>query len=154
MPNLSVYPSREVAQNSLGYHNALWMPLTVYKTLRKPFFKDHGGAAVRQLLGEAFRSSLGLLTVLPRIALISSVPNKQYFAFVSEESKKRSRAINAALFTPNFAEWEAFAAAMEAKDLHGFDAARITRLIYTVAISFCCTVDLNRERDNKTPGTF
>lgn len=130
------------------------MPLKVYKTIKKPFFSDHGGSEVRELLGDAFRSSLELLSVLPKVALISGVPNKQYFAFLSEESNKRSRAVNAALFTPDFTEWEAFAAAMEAKDLNGLDSARVTRLIYTVAISFCCCVDLVHERDNKTPGTF
>ncbi|HKP46320.1 MAG TPA: hypothetical protein VJT50_06950, partial [Pyrinomonadaceae bacterium] len=80
------------------------------------------------------------------------MPNKTYFAFTSDE--KRSRAVNVDLFQPDLREWNEFAAAMEAGNLNGFTADRITRLIYCVAISFCCCVDLIRERDQKTPGTY
>lgn len=130
------------------------MPLTFYKGLRKPFGQDHRSPEVRRLLGEAFRACLALLLPLQRIELVSFVPNKQYLAFASEDGTKRTRAVNTALFNPDFAEWEAFAAAMEANELHGFEPARITRLIYSVAISFCCAVDLIHDRDNKTPATF
>jgi len=130
------------------------MPLTVYKTIAKPFSKNHRGVEVRERLGLSFSASLDLLSHCDRVELLSAVANKSYFAFFDPKTKKRSRAVNAALFRPEFEEWEKFSAALLAEDLQGFDSHRITSLIYSVAISFCCCVDLVSERDNKTPGTF
>jgi hypothetical protein len=43
---------------------------------------------------------------------------------------------------------------LDKKRFAGFDAYRITRLIYSVAISFCCYIDITKQGDQKTPGTF
>ncbi len=129
-------------------------PLDSYKLLRGAFGKDIKSAANRGLLGDIFRSSLAFLSVLPREPLISAVAGKNYFAF--SDGKKFSRAVNADLFVDAVDEWDAFEVAInkKKKSLRGFDDNRLTRLIYSVAISFCCYIDLTHVGDQKTPGTF
>jgi hypothetical protein len=128
-------------------------PLDSYKLLRGTFVKDIKSAANRGLLGDSFRASLDFLSVLPREPLISAVTGKNYFAF--SDGKRFSRAVNADLFGDDIAEWYAFEAAIKTKkSLKAFGPDRLTRLIYSVAISFCCYVDLTRSGDQKTPGTF
>lgn len=43
---------------------------------------------------------------------------------------------------------------MSKRDLNRFTPEKITEIIYSVAISFCCYIDLTKQRDQKTPGTF
>src|SRR5882672_6042404 len=128
-------------------------PLENYNKLKKTFMKDVKGAANRALIADCFRASLDFVSALPREPLHSLVPGKDYFAFVNAKGKL-SRAVNSALFGPDFPEWEAFQGALEANDLTGFDSDRITRLVYSVAMSFCCYIDLLHTGDQKTPGTF
>lgn len=128
-------------------------PLDSYNLLRENFSKDIKSPANRALLGNSFRASLDFLSALHREPLISAVSGKNYFAF--SDGKKVSRAVNADLFVDDCAEWDAFEAAIKKKKSpKGFDADRLTRLIYSVAISFCCYIDLTRVGDQKTPGTF
>ena len=128
-------------------------PLDTYKRLRVTFGRDIKSTANRSLLGENFRASLDFLSVLRREPLISAVPGKNYFAF--SNGKKFSRAVNTDLFGDDIAEWIAFEKAIKSKKfLRAFGADRLTRLIYSVAISFCCYVDLTSNGDQKTPGTF
>lgn len=127
-------------------------PLDNYKLLRGAFGRDIKNASNLGLLGDTFRSSLDFLSILSREPLVSAVAGKKYVAF--SDGKKSSRAVNADLFKGNIAEWDAFERAIKRKSLKGFNAKRLTRLIYSVAISFCCYVDLTREGDQKTPGTF
>ena len=129
-------------------------PLDSYKLLRGTFGKDIKSATNRGLLGDSFRASLAFLLVLEREPLISAVAGKRHFAF--SDGKKFSRAVNADLFVDDIAEWDAFESAMKKKkkSLKGFDADRLTRLIYSVAISFCCYIDRTHSGDQKTPGTF
>jgi len=128
-------------------------PLDSYKRLRLTFGRDIKSAANRGLLGENFRASLDFLSVLTREPLISAVPGKDYFAF--SDGKKFSRAVNADLFGDNIAEWIAFEKSIKSRKLlKAFGPDRLTRLIYSVAISFCCYIDLTSSGDQKTPGTF
>ena len=86
-----------------------------------------------------------------RESLISRVPDKEYFRFAY--GGKYSRAVNSKL-------WE---------DDHGklcrnlsvilsgagnLNANEINRTLYSATISFCCMVDLLKNRDQKTPGTY
>jgi hypothetical protein len=127
-------------------------PLESYNRLLKTFGKDIKSSANRELLGDNFRASLSFLSLLDREPLISAVPGKKYFAFT--DGKKFSRAVNAELFKDKVAEWDRFEKAIKRNSLQQFNSKRITRLIYSVAISFCCYIDLTRTGDQKTPGTF
>jgi hypothetical protein len=104
------------------------------------------------LLEEIYAESLAFLHRLPRLSLVSKVEGKQYFAF--QRGKKISRAINTSLYSSNQDDWQQLRKAMEKDDLSRFDAKRITQVLYSMAISFCACVDLIKDGDQKTPGTF
>ncbi len=131
-------------------------PLEDYNLLRRTFGRDVKGSANLALIGDSFRGSLAFLSALNREPLISQVAGKTYFAF--SDGAKLSRAVNAALFSDDIAQWTAFEKAINRRNsrqgLKGFNANRLTRLIYSVAISFCCYIDLIHKGDQKTPGTF
>lgn len=99
-----------------------------------------------------YRESLKTLEPLDRIALTSQVEGKNYFAF--KKGKKISRAINGGLYEPDHEQWEALREAMHAEDLHGLDSGAITKILYSMAISFCAAIDIIKDGDQKTPGTF
>src|SRR5687767_5402776 len=95
---------------------------------------------------------MAFLAGLDRVNLISQVPHKEYFAF--RRDTRISRPVNRDLFGGAMNEWRAFEAALAANNFDGFDSARITRLIYSVAMSFSCYIDTTKTGDKKTPATF
>jgi len=84
--------------------------------------------------------------------LNSNVSGKNYFEFVKD--KKTSRAVNSALYRPDLSDWYDFIRALQEKTLKNLTPEVITSAIYSVAMSFCCYVDLAKSGDQKTPGTF
>lgn len=104
------------------------------------------------LIDALYAESLKTLDRLDREALTSQVAGKDYFAF--RKGKKISRAINQALYEPDRAQWKTLQAAMEVDDLSGLTSDEITRILYTMAISFCAAIDIIKDGDQKTPGTF
>ena len=62
--------------------------------------------------------------------------------------------MNKALFSDHVEEWDRFCDSLDKGDLTGLSADTITRIIYSAAISFCCYVDIHKDGDQKTPGTF
>jgi hypothetical protein len=128
------------------------MPLTSYAALQKAFTTNIGGVENRARIGEIYRASIEFLARAKREPLNSLIPNKRYFAF--RYGKKLSRAVNADQFIAEVSEWTKFDSAASRGSLSKLGPERITKLIYSVAISFCCYIDLTKERDQKTPGTF
>jgi hypothetical protein len=127
-------------------------PLTAYSKLQKQFSKDVRGKDNRSLIGECVHASLTDLRKRDRIPLKSLVPDKEYFAFSG--TKKSSRAVNRALFVDSSEAWNRFCHALEEGNFSRFSAETITKTVYSAAISFCCHVDVEKEADQKTPGTF
>ena len=127
-------------------------PLQAYTRLRKSFARDVRGDDNRALLTDCVHASLQQLRDLNRVELKSLVPGKGYFAFAGK--KKSSRAINTALFVPEQEAWDVFCNALEKNTLARLSPEVITKTVYSAAISFCCFVDLNKDGDQKTPGTF
>lgn len=127
-------------------------PLTTYEKLKDAFAADVKGEHNQILLGQVFDASLRFLSKCDEKPLKSLVPEKEYFAFAL--GKKLSRAVNKGLFVPDPAEWEAFRKASAATPVPDMEPERITRIIYSVAGSFFCFIDLTKEGDQKTPGTF
>jgi hypothetical protein len=127
-------------------------PLASYSKLQKGFSKDVLNENNRSLIGECVRAALMDLKNKNTIDLRSLVPQKEYFAFSGE--KKFSRAVNKSLFLDDPKEWDDFSAALAKNQFGKFSVERITKIIYSAAISFCCYVDIHKEGDQKTPGTF
>jgi hypothetical protein len=105
-----------------------------------------------RILNEIYTECLGFLGSLPRIALVSKVEGKDYFAF--QTGGKISRAINKGLYSEELEKWRRLREVLASGDLHGFNAEQITQILYSMAISFCACVDLIKDGDQKTPGTF
>lgn len=128
------------------------IPLKSYAALRKSFSFNIGGAENRKAIGEVYGGCLQFLTTAQREPIRSLITGKEYFAFRIGE--RLSRAVNVAQFAGEAHQWKSFDAALLKKDLSPFTAEDLTRIIYSVAISFCCYIDLTKSRDQKTPGTF
>lgn len=127
-------------------------PLASYSKLQKRFSKDVLNEDNGGLIGECVRAALKDLKDKKKIDLHSLVPQKEYFAFSGK--KKFSRAVNKSLFLNDPKEWDDFSAALAKNQLEKLSVERITKIIYSAAISFCCYVDIHKERDLKTPATF
>ena len=127
-------------------------PLSAYKELQDAFAVNVKSVANQTSLGKVFEASCRLLTKLKTVDLTSLISNKEYFAFV--QGRKVSRAVNKRLFTPEPGQWETFCRALAAKKAPELDAEAITRIIYSVAVGFFCYIDLTKQGDQKTPGTF
>jgi len=127
-------------------------PLEVYEELKAVFAKDVKSRENQALIGDIYRASCGFLRQTETKPLRSLVPGKEYFAF--RQSKKLSRAVNKQLFAPTPADWNAFCKAISGQGKPDMEPDRITRIIYSVAISFFCFIDLAKEGYQKTPGTF
>lgn len=80
------------------------------------------------------------------------MPDKEYFAFGA--GKRLSRAVSGQLFVSDFGEWDALRRNAAANRSPDIDSERITRIIHSAAVSFFCFIDLTKEGDQKTPGTF
>ncbi|HSH39552.1 MAG TPA: hypothetical protein VK993_12275 [Chthoniobacterales bacterium] len=128
------------------------IPLKAYGILQKSFWADIPGDENRRNIAEVYRGSLEFLSKCGREALRSLIPGKEYFAF--RAGSKLSRAVNARQFGSTLRQWQAFDAALTKRELDRFTPDQLTQIIYTLAMSFCCYVDLTKERDQKTPGTF
>jgi len=128
------------------------MPLTTYVSLQSTFGQDIGGTQNRKLIGEIYSRSLKYLSKSRHEPLRSLIPKKTYFAF--RRGNKLSRAVNKSLFVADVSEWKKFDAALTNRSLSKLGPERVTKIIYSVAISFCCFIDLTKDRDQKTPGTF
>src|SRR5204862_6184757 len=113
---------------------------------------DIKGIANHQSLGKVFTASCRYLSKLKTVELRSLVSNKEYFAFT--DGKKVSRAVNKRLFLDEPTEWEVFCRTIAANKEPDLDAETITRIVYSVAVSFFCYIDLTKDGDQKTPGTF
>ncbi len=120
--------------------------------LQTTFAQDVKGEGNQKQIGEIFRACSRYLARLERFDLKSLVPGKQYFAF--SNGKKLSRAVNIALFTLDLQEWDVFCQAISQKRWADLDPTRTTRVVYSAAVSFFCFIDLTKEGDQKTPGTF
>jgi hypothetical protein len=127
-------------------------PLSAYQELQGAFAADIKNVANQRFLGEVFTASCKYLSHLKTTELRSLIPNKEYFGFT--DGKKVSRAVNKRLFLNEPSEWDRFCRGFTAKKAPELDVESITRIIYSVAMSFFCYIDLTKVGDQKTPGTF
>lgn len=125
----------------------------LYRALQRAQAADLKAPAVSGLLGDLLTESVKATASYKRVPLTTVIPGKTYFAFENKRGKI-SRAVNADLYRPKLADWRRVTAALSSGNFKGLSEDRITRAIYSAAISFCVTIDLTRTGDQKTPGTY
>ena len=101
---------------------------------------------------------LQYLSSCKKVALTFDDPSKKFFAWSpSEDSEKLSRAINELLLPDIPTAQKAknkFIDALKSGNYSKITTTEITQGCYVISITFCAVVDLEKERDQKTPGTF
>ncbi|MGG0887940.1 hypothetical protein [Brevibacillus parabrevis] len=126
--------------------------IDLYKKIGQLCKTDASSEVITNLFLELHRVSREFLSNHSRVPLISKIPEKQYFAFQRE--KKLSRAINVDLFLDDQEEVERTIRHLINDELEHTTSEAITKALYTLAISFCVVIDLTKDGDQKTPGTF
>lgn len=122
-----------------------------YERLKELVRSDAKAPNVAKLLTDLTSDALHFLSSCKQVPLASKVHGKRYFSFTVKGSDKLSRAVNEELFNPN----------IRRQLNHLVEGALIklapadrSRLLYTIAIAYCCASDLLKTRDQKTPATF
>jgi len=126
--------------------------LAKYNQLKYEFNQSALSNNVVDTLKELYVLTRKFLLSLGRRTLLSQIPAKTYFSF--DYGKKYSRAVNEKLYLNDDTLIDEFWKQLYQNSLHSISAAEITQACYTIAISFCCMIDLLKERDQKTPGTY
>lgn len=126
--------------------------LKKYKELQKIVGKGVYGEPRTELFTEIFKECDKFLSTLDREDLISKVPGKEYFAF--KMGGKSSRAVNNALFCSGMEGWDKLKECMSKNSLTPISRKDLEITLYSLAMSFCAAVDIVKERDQQTPGTF
>jgi len=126
--------------------------ISVYKKLQSSFPKDQQSDAITQHIKDISLRSLSYLRDKARKDLISKIQGKEYFSFSHRD--RISRPVNSALFRDDPKQVEKFLRALSMNSYEEIPSEDITKACYSIAMGFCCVVDLNKAGDQKTPATF
>lgn len=140
---------------SLGYAVERMSILeTDYKTLTAAAGRDLKGPEVARALRVLIEKGIKFLAEsCDTVKLRTQVPNKVYVCFSAKgKPDKTTRPVNAKLLDLNLTgdEIEDLCTAKLARR----PLPRRAQILYTGAMSYCCTTDLLKKDDKKTPGTF
>lgn len=124
-----------------------------YELLKKEATADARSAKVAKLLVQLVTTALDFLsTQCVSVPLTSKVPEKSYFSFAIRTKRgKISRPVNESLFTLNCNDKLRH---LLQGTLGSVPSPERGRLLYTIAMAYCCATDLLKEGDQKTPATF
>lgn len=124
-----------------------------YLRLKRLASRDLRQAAISTLIGEMAVGGLDLLVAeCDRVPLVSNVAGKTYFAF--RRGERISRPINIDLFVDHPDVLTAALPRFTPDELIQMSAGQSTRLIYSLAMSFCAVMDVTKDRDKQTPATY
>jgi len=126
--------------------------LREFDYLRKQTKKQAYGDDTGKVISNVYSESLEFLNKAIKQNLKSKVEGKEFFSY--SYSGKSSRAINVQLFKPDFPQWELLCKALNDGHVINTSKDQINKIIYSLAISFCASIDLIKSGDQKTPGTF
>lgn len=123
-----------------------------YELLKKNFKNNENDSKITEYIFDIYNNCIEFLNGVSIKDLKSLSANKSYFTF--EGASKFSRAVNKDLFCTNPTIVNSFFDCMGANSFSQMSSSDITKACYTIAISFCCSIDLLKSNDQKTPGTF
>lgn len=104
------------------------------------------------ILKDLFSLTYQYVSNCRKLELISNIANKQYFSF--KNNIKFSRPVNQELFLENDDLITDFWVNLNDGQINRQTPGEITKVCYTIAMSFCCSIDLLKNNDQKTPGTY
>jgi len=123
-----------------------------YEECKKAFSLSCQSNCLTSIFEELFELTYGYLKTCTKMPLKSLVAGKEYFSFKNDA--KFSRSINSQLFCDNKLLIDEFFKNALNNTIPNQSAHDITVACYTIAISFCATIDLLKKGDQKTPGTY
>jgi hypothetical protein len=125
----------------------------IYDEIKAVFKENKESKAISHLFHELFFECENLLSVKEKITLNSQILDKEYFAY--KENKKLTRPINKTLY--NFVSSDMvnmFFEKLKDNSVTEIKASDITAIVYRIAIDFCVAIDIIKDSDQKTPGTY
>jgi hypothetical protein len=139
---------------NLSYNNFMSENiLKIYDEIKGIFKENRESRAISHLFHELFFECENLLLTKEKIPLNSQIPNKDYFSY--KENKKLTRPINKNLYDfvlPDMVN--NFFKKLKTNSVSEISANDITAIVYRIAIDFCVVVDIIKDSDQKTPGTY
>ncbi|USX25531.1 hypothetical protein NHH73_23570 [Oxalobacteraceae bacterium OTU3CINTB1] len=116
------------------------------------------------LLSASVKFAMTEISLAERLGCVSKVAGKRYFAFERRTASETflSRPVNEDLFSddlvPVLALFETLENAQTHEELNAslsaWDSNLLQKTLYSMAMSFCCAIDIQKTGDKKTPGTF
>ncbi len=129
-------------------------PEELYSQLRKQAKEDYSGSAMSELLSNIIIESAKYLQKnCNLIKLNSLVANKNYYCFQSS-TNKLSRPLNQSLFEQDFKRIIEMCKRFSSFVFKGMSLHDTSKLFYTIGMYFPCYIDIIKQNDKKTPGTF
>lgn len=128
--------------------------LQKYEQLKGQFKQNALSGDVTNVLQELYSEANSYLSHLDTEALTSDRLTKEYFAFKSNDGRKLSRAVNRNLYSTDPTIVLDFFDRIRNNDIEAQNVEEITKACYTIAIAFCSSIDMLKDNDPKTPGTF
>lgn len=121
-----------------------------YRNIGKALKEDASSDKVTDLIRDLHHECIGLLSNYEKVPLISKVPEKKYFSF--KVGDKLTRPINMDLFNEEITNIDPLMNILKKRGKAS--PKELTKICYSIAMSFCCSIDILKTRDQKTPGTF
>lgn len=128
--------------------------LQKYEHLKEQFKQNALSGDVTNALQELYSEANSYLSHLDTEALTSDRLTKEYFAFKSTDGRKLSRAVNLNLYSTDPTIVLNFFDGIRNNNIRTQNVEEITKACYTIAITFCSSIDMLKDNDQKTPGTF
>jgi hypothetical protein len=125
----------------------------IYDEIKTVFKENKESMAISHLFHVLYYECENLLKQKEKIPLISQIPNKDYFSF--ENDKKMTRPINKRLYENVSSDMvNDFFEKLKNNSITEINANEITTIVYRIAIDFCAVIDILKQSDQKTPGTY
>jgi hypothetical protein len=127
--------------------------LKIYGEIKTVFKENKESRAISHLFQELYYESEHLLSSKEKVPLNSQITNKDYFSYVN--NKKLTRPINKNLYdyvTDDMVN--IFFEKLKSNAVTDLKSSDITATVYRIAIDFCAVIDIIKESDQKTPGTY
>jgi len=125
----------------------------IYEQIKTVFKENRESRANSHLFLELFYECNNLLSTFDRESLVSQIENKEYFSY--KKGNKLTRSINKHLYDSVTEEMlKDFFEKLKCNSITELNPSIITAIVYRIAISFCVAIDILKESDQKTPGTY